>query len=150
MTEPPAGPPLRGVVYVLEVTDRAGLVHAVAAVFAHRGLSMRAFVADTSRAPSRVLVVFRGTARQCRLVGQVLARLHDVHDVRVIDEDSAELRATALCRPTGIWPSLEEVEVQTQGEVRLVSGRHAAVEAALAGLTTAGLVGEVSRALMVL
>jgi hypothetical protein len=149
MTEP-AFASARGVVYLLEVADRPGLVHAIAAVFAHRGLSMRAFVADASRTPPRILVVFRGTARQCRLVERVLARLHDVHSVRAMDEDSLELRAMAVCRPTGDWPALAEVEVQPLGETRLLSGRYGAVEAALARLTAEGLVSEAARSLVAL
>jgi hypothetical protein len=152
MTESTAlpSPVLQGVVYVIEVADRPGLVHAIAAVFAHRGLSMRAFFADTSRSPPRILVLFRGTPRQCRMVGQVLVRLHDVHSLRIVDENAAELRAMALCRPTAPWPAFEEVEVQALGETCLMSGRHAAVEAALARLTADGLVTGVSRALVAL
>lgn len=142
-------PATPGVVYVLEVADRPGLVHAIAAVFAHRGLSMRSFVADTSRTPPRILVVFRGTARQSRLLERVLARLHDVHSIRVVDEDSAEVRAMAVCRPAGDWPPLAEVEVRQLGETRLISGRHGAVDRALSELAAAGLVAESFRSLVV-
>jgi hypothetical protein len=125
-------------------------VHAIAAVFAHRGLSMRSFVADTGRTPPRILVVFRGTARQCRLLQRVLVRLHDVHSVRVIAEDAPELRAMAVCRPTGDWPALPEVDIQSLGETRLISGRLAAVDAALAQLAAGNLVAETARSLVAL
>ncbi|GAC1629100.1 MAG: hypothetical protein NVS9B10_19820 [Nevskia sp.] len=139
------------VVYVMDVADRPGIAHAIAAVFAHRGLSMRALIADAHRRPPRILVVFNGTPRQARLVAQVLARLHDIHGVRMLPADSAELRAVALCRGgRGPIPDLGAVSVQQLGEAWLLSGSYVEVETALAILCAAGLGGDVSRSLVAL
>lgn len=148
MTEPAHA---MDVVYVIDVAERPGIVHAIAAVFAHRGLSMRALYADAQRRPPRVLVVFSGTPRQVRLVAQVLARLHDIHDVRLLPADSPELHAVALCRGgPGLPPALEAVGVQQLADGWLLSGPHAAVELAVARLREAGLAEAVSRSLVVL
>lgn len=140
----------QGVVYVLEVADRAGVAHAIAAVFAHRGLSMRSFVTDTGRRPPRILVSFRGTPRQCRMVEQVLARLHHVVGVRVLDEESPELHAVAVFRCAGVLPDLPEVTVQRHGETCVLLGGYGAVERALLRIAASCAVGEVSRSLAAL
>lgn len=140
MTEAAMVPPaVRRVVYVIETADRPGIVHAIGAVFAHRGLSMHALVADASRSPPRILIVFHGSPRQCRMVAAVLARLHDVIGVRMLDEESPELHSSALCRLAGIPPPMPGVSVQLLPEGALLSGRHAAVEQALARLDADGL-----------
>ena len=152
MTEPTtAGDSSATVVFVMDVADRPGIAHAIAAVFAHRGLSMRALIADAHRRPPRILVVFNGTPRQSRLVAQVLARLHDVHGVRMLPSDSAELHAVALCRGVNdAIPELRDVDIQRLGDIRLLSGRYVDVEAALLTLQDAGMAIDVSRSLVVL
>ena len=137
------------VVYVLDVADRPGIVHAIGAVFAHRGLSMLGLVADAHRRPPRILVVFAGTRRQQRLVSQVLARLHDIHAVRTLPAESPELRAFAMCRGVRAMPALADVGVQKLGDAWLLSGSYSEVEVALAGLRAAGIEAEVSRSLVV-
>lgn len=138
------------VVYVLEVADRPGIVHSIAAVFAHRGLSIHGLVADTGRKPPRILVVFEGTPRQQRLVEQVLARLHHVHQLRVVPANSPQLRAVAICRALGPLPALDDVVAQLDEDRALLSGSYVAVDAALEQLLQAGLVSEVSRSLVAL
>lgn len=137
------------VVYVLDVADRPGIVHAIGAVFAHRGLSMLGLVADAHRRPPRILVVFKGTRRQQRLVSQVLARLHDIHAVRTLPSESPELRAFAMCRGVKAMPGLADVGVQKLGDAWLLSGSYAEVETALATLREAGIDAEISRSLVV-
>lgn len=140
------------VVYVMEVADRPGIMHAIAAVFAHRGLSMQALVADAHRTPPRILVVFDGTPRQCRLVEQVLARLHDVHRIRSLAADAPEVRAFAVCHDKGgaALPELIGVSAQQLGDTWLLSGSYVAVDAALAQLRAADRIDEVSRSLVAL
>ncbi|WP_428311700.1 hypothetical protein [Hydrocarboniphaga sp.] len=140
----------RQVVYVLEVADRPGIMHSVAAVFAHRGLSMHALVADTGRKSPRILVVFEGTPRQQQLVEQVLARLHHVHQLRMLPASSPELRAFAVCRLLGPLPLLDEVLAQVDDDHATLSGRYAAVDAALEHLLQAGVVSDISRSLVAL
>jgi len=140
----------RQVVYVLEVADRPGIMHSIAAVFAHRGLSIHGLVADTGRKPPRILVVFEGTPRQQTLVEQVLARLHHVHQLRMLPASSPQLRAVAICRTLGPLPLLEGVVAQLDDDMALLSGSYAAVDAALDRLTEAGLVSEISRSLVAL
>jgi acetolactate synthase small subunit len=137
-------------VYVLQVTERPGIVHAIAAVFAHRGLSMRGLVADAHSRPPRVLVAFRGTQRQCRMVEQVLARLHDVHSVRALEEDSAQLRAFALCHAHAALPDMPDLSIQAQGETSLLSGSYAAVDRALERFVAEGLVSDFACSLVAL
>lgn len=141
--------PLQGAVFVIEVADRPGVVHSIAAVFAHRGLSIESFVAETGRERPRVLVVFRGTARHCRIVEQVLARLHHVLSVRTLPTDSAELRALAFCHIKGNLPAFPAVTQQSLAPDRaLLIGSYAAVENAVAELRREGSVSEVSRSLV--
>lgn len=147
MTEPSSA---RRVVYVIEAAERPGIVHAIAAVFAHRGLSMRALIADASRSPPRILVVFHGTGRQCRMVEAVLGRLHNVHSVRMLDEAAPELQATALCRLSGTAVVEDGLAVQPLGDKLLLSGSYAAVERALARLDAEGLLIEAFRTLVAL
>jgi len=136
------------VVYVLDVAERPGIAHAISAVFAHRGLSMRALIADAHRSPARVLVVFEGTARQRRLVAQVLVRLHDVQAVRTLPADSPELRAIAICRANAGLPAIPDVSMQSLGSSWLLSGTYAAVDRALSRWQAAGLIESVSRSLV--
>lgn len=138
------------VVYVLEADDRAGVMHAIAAVFAHRGLSMHSLLADTGRKPSRILVSFAGTERQQKLVQQVLTRLHHVQGVRVLRTDSPELRAIAVGRLCGPLPELAEVIAQTHGDAVMLSGRYRDVEAAVSELESKGLIADVARSLVAL
>lgn len=141
---------LKDVVYLAEVADRPGVAHAISAVFAHRGLSIKALVADTSHAPPRILVAFRGTERQCRLVEQVLQRLHHVHSVRSFPIDAPQLRALAVCRATGELPALSEVRVQPLGETHLLHGTYGAVERAIESLMAQDLISDVSRTIVAL
>ena len=138
------------VVYVLEADDRAGVMHAIAAVFAHRGLSMHSLLADTGRKPSRILVSFAGTERQQKLVQQVLSRLHHVQSVRVLRTDAPELHAIAVGRLCGPLPALSEVIAQTHGDAVMLSGRYADVEAAVQALESQGLIADVARSLVAL
>jgi hypothetical protein len=140
------------VVYVMDVADRPGIVHAIAAVFAHRGLSMRALIADAHRRPPRILAIFNGTSRQARLVSQVLARLHDINSVRMLSADSEELHAVAVCRVgEAALPELgAAVSIQKAGNAWLLSGSYAAIESALAILRESGCGLEVSRSLVAL
>ncbi|MDB5970903.1 MAG: hypothetical protein JWQ90_3353 [Hydrocarboniphaga sp.] len=140
----------RQVVYVLEVADRPGIMHSIAAVFAHRGLSIHGLVADTGRKPPRILVVFEGTPRQQTLVEQVLARLHHVHQLRMLPAISPQLRAVAICRTLGPLPLLDDVVAQLDDGMALLSGSYAAVDTALEQLLRTGLVSEVSRSLVAL
>lgn len=140
----------RQVVYVIEVADRPGIMHSIAAVFAHRGLSIHGLVADTGRKPPRILVVFEGTPRQQTLVEQVLARLHHVHELRMLPASSPQLRAVAICRSLGPLPLLDDVVAQLDDDRALLSGSYAAVDAALEKLQQAGLVSEISRSLVAL
>jgi acetolactate synthase small subunit len=140
----------RQVVYVLEVADRPGIMHSIAAVFAHRGLSIHGMVADTGRKPPRILVVFEGTPRQQALVEQVLARLHHVHQLRTLPANSPQLRAVAICRTLGPLPLLDDVVAQVDDDRALLSGSYVAVDAALDQLLAAGLVSEISRSLVAL
>lgn len=136
------------VVYVLDVVERPGIAHAISAVFAHRGLSMRALIADAHRSPARVLVVFEGTPRQRRLVAQVLVRLHDVTAVRTLAADSPDLRAIAICRANDGLPADPDVSMQSMGASWLLSGTFVAVERALSRWQDAGLIDSVSRSLV--
>lgn len=135
-------------VYVMDVADRPGIAHAISAVFAHRGLSMRALIADAHRSPPRILVVFEGTQRQQKLVGQVLARLHDVQRVRALPADSPELRAIAICHARTGLPAVTDVSLQSLGDSWLLSGSYAAVDRALARWQAEGLIDAVSRSLV--
>lgn len=141
---------LQTVVYILDVAEKPGIANAITAVFAHRGLSIEAVVADAGRRPPRILVVFTGTPRQCRMVEHVLQRLHDVYAVRCVDDDAAELRAVAFCRTSGALPALAGVEVRAAGDASLVSGSYRAVQAALARWSDDGLIVDVSRSLVAL
>jgi len=140
------------VVYVMDVADRPGIVHAIAAVFAHRGLSMRALIADAHRRPPRILAIFNGTSRQARLVSQVLARLHDINSVRMLSADSEELHAVAVCRVgEAALPELgAAVSIQKAGNAWLLSGSYAAIESALAILRESGCRLDISRSLVAL
>lgn len=143
---------LQRVVYVIDVDDRPGIMHAIAAVFSHRGLSMQALVADTHRQQPRILVVFEGTGRQCQLVEQVLARLHDVQQIRTLRTDAPELRAFAICRLNGpLMPeTVPDVGVQRNGNEYQIFGSYDAVDAALRRLQQDAAVDAVSRSLVVL
>ncbi|MDT0496947.1 hypothetical protein RM530_06150 [Algiphilus sp. W345] len=141
---------LQDVVYLCEVAERPGVVHSIAAVFAHRGLSIKALVADTSHSLPRILVAFRGTVRQCRMVEQVLRRLHHVHGVRTFPIDAPELRALAICRTQGELPVLPGVREQSLGDTSLLSGTYGAVELAIKQLLEQGLVSDVSRTFVAL
>jgi len=141
----------RRVVYVIDVDDRPGIMHAIAAVFSHRGLSMLALVADTHRQQPRILVVFEGSDRQCRLVEQVLARLHDVQQIRTLPTSAPELRAFAICRLSApLTAEFPGVEVrQDRNECQLWGG-YDAIDAALSRLQQSGAIEAVSRSLVVL
>lgn len=136
------------IVYVMDVAERPGIAHAISAVFAHRGLSMWALIADAHRRPPRVLAVFEGTQRQQKLVGQVLARLHDVQRVRALPADSPELRAIAICHARAGLPAMTDVSLQSLGDAWLLSGSYAAVDRALARWQAEGLIDAVSRSLV--
>ncbi|WP_028006672.1 hypothetical protein [Solimonas flava] len=143
--------PLRHVVYVVEVAEKPGIVHALAAVFAHRGLSMRSFIADAVRRPPRILIPFEGTPRQCRLLAQVIARLHDVLGLRVLDAGAAELQASALCRLDAPPPALAGISWREGGDgTWQMSGAYLAVDRALAELAAGGQLRESFRTLAVL
>lgn len=137
-------------VFAVEVSDRPGMLNAVASVFADRGLSIESLVAETGRKPSRILVVFRGTARQCRQVEQVLPRLHHVHRVQRLPIDAASLHAIALCRLQGDAPELPGVKSQPLGEHLLLSGSYGAVGDAVEQLRSSGQLLEFSRSLVAL
>jgi len=118
----------QGVAYVIDATERPGMVHSIAAVFAHRGLSMEALVADTTRSDPRIIVVFRGTPRQCRMVAHVLPRLHDVRSVQVLALDSPQLRAVALCEKIEGLPAFDDIDARPFDEYLLVTGNYEAVD----------------------
>ncbi|NKF23102.1 hypothetical protein [Solimonas marina] len=122
---------MRHVVYVAEVADRPGTVHAIAAVFAHRGLSMRALIADASRQPARILVPFIGSERQCTMVEQVIARLHHVRDLRVLPADAPELRASAVCSLATPPPDLPGIDIHAAGDRWVLSGSYGDIERAI-------------------
>ena len=144
-------PVQRGVVFVLDVEERPGILHAIAAVFAHRGLSIRALVADASRHAPRILVAFRGTPRQCRRVEQVLGRLHDVQRLRVLADDAPEIHAAAMCHFLGgDVPPLGGVECRREAGTLLLSGRYAAVVAAVDRLELTGQLQETFLSLVAL
>ncbi len=139
------------IVYVLEVADRPGVMHAIAAVFSHRGLSIYSLLADNGRKLSRVLVSFRGTDRQHLLVERVLTRLHNVTSVRALHADSPELRAIAIGRVTGELPDMPELIVQRQGEdVVVLTGRYTDVESAVSRLEAEDRVSAVACSLVAL
>lgn len=137
--------PRQGVAYVIDATERPGMVHSIAAVFAHRGLSMDALVADTNRSDPRIVVLFHGTPRQCRMVAHVLPRLHDVRRVQVLPLDSPLLRAVVLCDVDGPLPPLAEVDVHEVSGHLLLLGRYQAVDDALQPLRERQTVRELSR-----
>lgn len=140
---------LQGVAYVIDATERAGMVHSIAAVFADRGLSMDALVADNSRADPRIIVVFRGTPRQARMVGHVLPRLHDVRAVQMLALDSPQLRAAVLCEIDEPLPDLNAVRLHPVGEYQLLTGTYEAVAQALLSLKKMNIeVKELSRTVL--
>jgi hypothetical protein len=138
------------VIYAIDVIDRPGVLHAITAVFADRGLSMEGLVAETARVPSRILVAFRGSQRQCRMVEQVLPRLHHVLSVRTLPTDSPELRAIAWFKSDAPVAPIDGVTVQWLGGSVLLSGSYASVHHAVAQLLQQGLAHEVSRSLVAL
>ena len=143
-----------GVVYALTVADRPGIAQAVAAVFAHRGLSMNALVADSARVPTRLLVEFYGTPRQQTMIRRALERLHHVEACTCRPVDAPELRAVALCQlqPRARWPRLGGVEVDSSDikGAKLIHGQLAAVNAALETLRGSGKLEAVSRSIVAL
>jgi acetolactate synthase small subunit len=138
------------IVFVIEAADRPGIMHAIAAVFSHRGLSMHSLVADTGRKPPRILVSFLGPERQRRLVEQVLQRLHYVQSVRVLRSDSPELRAIATARVLDTLPDMADVLVQRHGDIVVITGTYAAVDAVVTRLQHEQRIESVARSLVAL
>ncbi len=138
-----------GVVYVMDVEDRPGILRAIAAVFSERGLSIDALVAETHRTPSRILVLYQGgTARQCRLIRRVLQRLHDVRAVRMLPVSDPAIRAVAVCRAPDGWAPVVGIDAQPLGESWVLSGAFQVLDAALAKATREMRITDVFRSLV--
>jgi len=140
----------KGVVYLIRAAERPGIAFSISAVFSHRGLSIEALVADTKGAQARILVVFRGTPRQIRMVGCVLERLHHVSAVEILDLDSPLLQAVALVRPAGSapWSLPTDISEQAIGDLRLLTGRYDAIDRCVAALNEHQQIESLSRTLV--
>lgn len=142
------------VVFVITVDNRPGMAQAVAAVFAHRGLSIDTLVTDSGRTPTRLIVEFHGTPHHQRMIARALERLHHVSSVQVCADDAPGLVAVALVRlaPRRRMPRLTGVVVDTGAArgTRLIHGPLPAVRDALTRLQTDGIASEVARSLVAL
>ena len=138
------------VVYCITAANRPGMAHSIAAVFAHRGLSIDTFVSDSAREPTRILAEFTGTNHQQHMVQRSLERLHYVTDLAGHPIASPRLRGVVLCmlRPRKRVPALANVELQHTGRELMIHGQLLAVTQALEVLRRKDLVESASRSII--
>ena len=149
--------------FLLKLRDKPGAMESIAATFAHRGISLATILAnDAARSPdgiASVLVTFRSSASRKDALKATLGRLTRVVSVTERRTDDPSLRQSALVRlaPNAalsvdplVHLSRLEDDIETGETLWALFGPHAAVEASVEALRSAGTLRAVTFAVVAL